>query len=260
MNFRNLKKLFLVLLLIGILMMPLFGKNKPDEMNFQLGIGGLISTSNLLGLIESVKLYNAMVNDQDYEYPGVTEEQQEALKNINGSMARAIMVANILGAMEYGLSARILWNVLIAEVDLFFLPFDGSYNGRLDFMAVPLIGVRSPWFIQLYAMAGVPFVFSFYPDKLTQIENWRTRWAATDNFAFRIGLMIRLGLDLKFKTFSIGGYYQYTIKDFEEFTAWHNAFRDIGVTPADAAGKIFAAQSRFGIAISFYLNFDNNND
>lgn len=259
MDIRKIKTVFLVLLLTGVLLMPLFSKSESnDEMNFQIGVGGLISTSNLLGLIESVKLYNAMVNNETYNYPGLTPAQQAALKSINGSMARAIMIANILGAMEYGVSARFLWNILISEVDLDLLPLDGSYNGRLDLMLSPMIGIRSPWFIQLYAMVGVPFTFSFYPNNIT-IESWKIRWAATDHFAFNIGIIARLGLDLKFKSFSIGGYYQYTVKDFQEFIGWYNAFRDIGVSPGEAAGKIFAAQSRFGVALSYYFNFGGNN-
>ena len=97
------------------------------------------------------------------------------------------------------------------------------------------------------------FTFSFYPSEFTKLENWKGRWAATDNFAFRPGINLRAGLDFKFKGFSIGAYYQYTIKDFQEFTGWYYAIVSEGLTQQQAAGMIFGAQSRFGASLCWYV-------
>ena len=224
-----------------------------NEKNLQFGIGLSISTSNLLSLIESAEIYQATKNDTDYNFPGVTEEEQEALKNLDSGMKRAILIANILGGMEYGIQTRVLWNTLMIEADLTLLPFDASYNGRLDLMLTPMIGIRAPFFIMPYALAGVAFTFSFYPDGFAEKEVWRGDWATTDNFVFRPGINIKLGVDLKIKRFSIGAYYEYTVKDFQEYGSWWWHIVNAGYSQAEASGKILAAQSRFGIAACFYI-------
>ena len=226
---------------------------KGDEKRFQLGFGGVVSTSNILGLIESAKMFKSIKSGNDYDYPGISPEEQQALKDLDGAMQRAILVANILGAMEYGLQFRILWHVLMVEADLFVLPFDGSYNGRVDLLFTAMAGVRAPFWIMPYLLCGANFTFSFYPKEFATVENWKGDWAATENFCFRPGLNVRVGLDIKFKSFSIGGYYQYCIKDFQEFSNWFEDLKASNVTPAAAAGMIFGSQSRFGVALCWYI-------
>lgn len=231
-----------------------FAKSKKsDEKRFQLGIGLMASTGNLLGLIESARMYNAISKGDKYDYPGLSKQEKDSLNSLNGAMQRAILVANILGSMEYGIQLRVLWHMLMVNCDVVLLPFDGSYNGRLDFMITPSVGIRAPFWLMPYLLVGMTMTFSFYPDEFTDKENWKGEWAATDNFVFRPGMNFRAGLDFKFKSFSIGAYYQYTIKDFQEFSLWYNDIVDNGMTAADAAGKIFGAQSRFGAAMCFYL-------
>ena len=116
-----------------------------------------------------------------------------------------------------------------------------------------MVGIRCPFFIMPYLIAGPTFTFSFYPEQFTQVENWKGDWAATDNFAFRPGLNTRAGLDFKFRGWSIGAYYQYTIKDFQEFGSWFWHLTNAGYSQADAVGKIFGAQSRFGASMCFYI-------
>ena len=228
--------------------------SKYNENRLQFGFGVMVSTGNLLGMIESVRMYNSIKSDTDYDYPGLSDEDKESLQELEGSMQRAILIANIFGSMEYGLQLRILWRALIIETDLVLTPYDGSYNGRMDFTWPIMVGVRAPFFIMPYIMAGVNFTFSFYPDEFVSKENWKGDWAATDNFVFRPGLSTRAGLDFKFKKFSLGAYYQYTIKDFEEFTAWYGELTSEGVSSSDAVVKIFGAQSRFGITLCWYLS------
>lgn len=246
------RTILLIAIFLIIFSSLIYSKSKNDEMKFKFGIGGYISTSNLLGLIEDIKMYEAIKNDTDYEYPGLTDEQKEAFNNLSEGMRRAILVANILGGMEYGLHARILWKALISELDLVLLPFDGSYNGRLDFCIIPMIGIRAPFFIMPYIMLGPTFTFSFYPEEFAKFEEWKSNYAATSNFAFRPGINTRLGVDLKLGNFAIGGYYQHTVKDFQEFTSWYwHLAASFG--SAEAVGRILASQSRFGVVITFYI-------
>ncbi len=230
-----------------------------DEMKLQVGIGVLINTSNIYSLTESSKLYQSMNNGTDYNYPGFTPEQADAYKNLTNPMKRALIISNIFGALEYGITGRILWNYLIGELDIILLPFDGSYNGRMDLVITPLVGLRYPWMLMPYLIVGMTLTFSFYPGELDTIESWKSRSAATNNFVFRPGLIVRLGADFKVSNFSIGLYYQYTIKDFDEFTLWYNELIDYGYSPTEAGGKIFGSQSRFGVAINMYFNFNYMN-
>ena len=115
-----------------------------------------------------------------------------------------------------------------------------------------MIGVRGPFFIMPYIIGGLAFTFSFYPSEYTSIEEWKGDWAATSNFAFRPGINTRIGLDLKFPKLSIGAYYQWTVKDFQEFSSWYWHIMNVGYSNAEAIGKIIAGQSRFGISICLY--------
>lgn len=254
MSKRIIKVIGIFLLLMFLLSTSIFAKSqKRDEKRFQLGFGAIVSTSNILGMIESVKMARAIQTDTNYAYPGISDEEAAALNELDGAMQRAILVANILGAMEYGFQFRLLWHVLMVEADLFVLPFDGSYNGRVDMLVLAMAGVRAPFWIMPYLIGGVNFTFSFYPNEFATIENWKDRYAATDNFAFRPGMVWRAGLDFKFKGFSIGAYYQYTVKDFQEYTNWYNAIVSEGIPKERAAGMIFGAQSRFGASLCWYI-------
>lgn len=254
MDKKGIRILSIVLILILTFSTLSFAKSQQsDELRFQMGFGLMVSTSNLLGIIENINIYNAIVNDQDYHYPGLTKKEQNALNELNGNMQRAIVVANILGAMEYGLSFRMLWHILMSEIDLVLLPFGGSYNGRLDLELAPMIGIRAPFWLMPYIMAGVIFTFSFYPDKICEIENWKTRWAATNHFAYRPGVNVRVGLDLKFKGFSFGAYAQWTVKDVQEFSSWYWHLVNAGNRSAEAVLKIFESQCRIGATVNFYL-------
>lgn len=246
------KFLFIVFLIILVPLLIFPKTKKNDEQRFQFGFGINLSSCNLLNLIENVKLYDSIKNDTDYNFPGIDEDEQEALQEIDGAMKRAILVANILGGMEYGLQIRFLYKIMMFETDIILLPFDGSYNGRIDLLLSPMIGIRAPFFIMPYIITGVCFTFSFYPSEFTSKEEWKGDWAATSNFVFRPGINTRIGLDFKIKGFSIGAYYQWTVKDFQEFSSWYWHIMDVGYSGVEAGWKIFAAQSRFGIAITLY--------
>jgi hypothetical protein len=245
----------LALILVMVVSLAAFAKSKKsDEKRFQLGFGANISTNNILGLIENVQMAEAL---EGGSIP--SGSPYEGLDSLNKAMQQSIMVANILGGMEYAFQFRLLWHVLMVEADLVLLPFNGSYNGRFDLNLNMYAGVRAPFWIMPYFIAGPMFTFSFYPDDFKAVEEWKSNYGGFKQFLFRPGLNMRLGLDFKFKHFSIGAYYQYSIKDFEEYGRW---FADLvtelesqSYTDAQtrAAGMIFGAQSRFGASIAWYI-------
>jgi hypothetical protein len=254
----NFKRIF-VLAMVFVLAVSVLGFAKTkqsDESRFQLGFGFMISTSNLYGLIQNVKM------GYDIENSGLTQEEIaafQALSNANPNWARSIYIANIFGGMEYAINMRILWSALMFESDISLLPFDSSANGRLDFLVNANIGIRAPFWIMPYLTVGPTFTFSWYPSyanvKDVSIESWKSAWGSVGNFVWRPGLNVRAGLDFKFRHFSIGAYYQYTIKDFEEFAnmssyiAGNTLVKDL----PSAVGMVLASQSRFGAQVVWYL-------
>ena len=254
------RKCFLFLLVFSVVFnVAVFGKTKKsDENRFQMGFGAMVSTSNLLSIIETSKLYKAMEEGGTYTFPGLSSDQSTALGDMQKNIGRAILIANILGGLEFGINYRVLCNAFMFDSNLIILPFDGSYNGRFDFLVTANIGVRAPFWIMPYINAGVNFTFSWYPENVANIDSWKT-WGVFNNFVFRPGLNVRAGLDIKFRHFSIGAYYQYTIKDFDEFGAWLNTMKDnlVGQNYADAqaqaVGLVLASQSRFGVCLSWYV-------
>lgn len=260
----NFKRNFIVFITI-FAALSLFGKTtKTNELRFQLGFGGFVNTSNLMGLIENAKMIEKINNSSSNpDIYGLTDEQKEAFGKISNGMQTAVIVANMLGGFEYGLKLRMLWHVIIADVDFNILPLDGSYNGRFDMMLSANLGVRAPFWIMPYATMGATFTFSFYspnvdfsnPDTYKNADAWKNyAYGAFKNFVFRPGINTRLGLEFKFKGFSIGGYYQWTVKDFDEFKGFYlELVNNVGRDQASAVGTILGYQSRFGLDFVFYL-------
>jgi hypothetical protein len=254
------RKLFFIFIIFSF-SMNLFSKTNSDERRFQLGIGFLMSTSNLFALIEDVRMAQDLEAGRSYNAPNLTESQKDAITNLPSNMRRGIYVSNILASMEYGIKTRLLWQLLMVESDLIFLPYDSSYNGRMDLEWTADIGVRCPWFIMPYFLAGMNFTFSWYPTDVKYIDDWKTKYGYSGIFVWRPGINIKTGLDFKWRSFSIGVYYQYTIKDFEEFTGFwsvlynslDNGIIDQNSARSQAAWYVFAAQSRFGISMIWYI-------
>ncbi len=257
---RKLLVIFLMVTLFAFSVNAKSGNTKPkwDENKFQFGIGATVSTGHLLGVIETGKMIDAEnKTGTDYSFPGMTKEQADAYNGLSKNMKTAIWVSNIFASMEYAIQARVLWNVLLVHADLGFLPMDSSYNGRFDMVLGVNAGVRAPFFIMPYVTAGVNFTFSFYPDKVVNIstENWKlnAKYGVAENFVFRPGINFVAGLDLKLGKFSIGGFYKYIIKDFDEFNYMYQQFKNDATRFDSAVGLIFSSQSKFGVAVSFYF-------
>lgn len=247
------RKLLIITLLVLSVLSASAVTQKNDETRFQLGAGIEISSGNLLGLIETVKMISASSKNEEYSFPGMSDEQVENYNNLSSNFKKAIWISNLLSSMEYGIHLRILKSFFIAHADITLLPFDGTYNGRLDFMINVNAGIRAPWFIMPYLTVGGNFTMSVYPDVVSKVETWKTRagYGVVDKFAFRPGMNITAGVDIKTKAGSIGAFYKYTIKDFNEFNYWYDELKDNFGT--SAAAMIFGAQSRFGVVFMWYI-------
>ena len=220
------------------------------EKRFQIGFGFNITTSNLLSLIDNVKMGQALTNlDSGKSYEDLTpeekilmsKEQFEHFKNLSQNARNGLLVANIFGSMEYAFKLRFLWKILMIETDFSLVPYNGFYNGRFDFGITANGGVRLPYVVMPYITGGINLSFHFYPDAVYKIEPWKARWGSYENFAFRFGLNIKGGLDFKFKIFSIGIYYQWVVKDFQEFSDWFseitNNLKNAGEPEQNAQAK-----------------------
>jgi hypothetical protein len=170
-------------------------------------------------------------------------------------MLNSLIAGYILTSMQYGVRTRIMYHVLISDIDLIFLPRDGANNERFDFQFIPSIGLRIPWLLMPYITVGPSFTFSFYPDKVVNLENWKTRagYGIIENFVFRPGVNVKLGLDINIRRLTLGVFYQYEIKDFAEFTDYYDLIMTSGYSASDAAWKIFGYQGRFGASLVINL-------
>ena len=103
-------------------------------------------------------------------------------------------------------------------------------SGHCDFMAMFDIGIRCPKWVMPYFAVGINGTFSLYPDNIKNVdafynsetseyECWRNpdaqvRYADLEkNLMISLGAHAKVGLDVKFKRFSVGFYCLYLIKD-----------------------------------------------
>lgn len=248
------KKKFVLIFLIAVcIIMPsyIYGKSLFD-LSFQVGIGGFINSPNFLCFAENVRMARAIHNNEPYSNIGMSDMQTMEFNSIQRSMRNAILVANVFGAMEYGIKFRLLYHVLMAEGDFSLLVFDGSFNSRTDLVLSADAGIRFPHRIMPYFIFGPNMTFSFYPEHFKNMEDWKSSQGAYNQFMFRVGIHAKIGLDFKFKRFSFGFYYQYMIKDFDEFAGFCYAQRYIKDYTC-AALSVFAYQSRVGASFVVYL-------
>lgn len=250
MSLKKVLSLVLVFLLVSTFTLQAKSK-KSGEKRFQIGFGLSVSTNNIVGMVENVKMLQAINNGGSYSNPALTDEQNAAFSYLDKNMQKGLVIANILGQMEYGVQMRILWHMVMFETDLVLLPYDTTSNGKLDFYWVTNIGIRAPFWIMPYITGGVNFTFSIYPEEVAKINSWKSDWGSVGKFVFRPGFNIKTGLDLKFKRFSVGVYYQYMVKDVTEFQEWAALFGEQG--EGFLIAKVLGSQSRFGLAMCWYL-------
>ncbi len=256
---KVLLKLSIIIILILQSKISIFSETKiTDERRFQLGFGFILGTHSLAGISETNRINDAAKNDIDYYFP-LASDKEERFESLNKDQKNGILVGHLLGGWEYGFQFRILWKIYIAETDIIITPFDAANNGRLDFVIMPMIGIKGPLAIMPYIMAGTIFTFSFYPWEYSFLESQKSNFTSNEKFSYRHGFNIRAGIEFKVPKylrpvrFSVGGYIQYTIKDFEEFHYIYWNYKNSGYSDADAAFKVLSYQVRFGISLCYYI-------
>jgi hypothetical protein len=222
-----------------------------DDLNFHFQIGAYLNTCNFMNVMEDIRMGRAIISNSEYINVGMTKDQAKEYVDMPKSIKTGVMIANIVGSFEFGFKYRVKWNVLLFDSDVSILFYDGSYNSRLDFEFSNDIGIRMPYWIMPYASCGPNYTLSFYQNYFDLVEDWRTHYLAYQNVMYRIGFHARLGVDFNLKKFSIGLYYQYTIKDFDEFGGFCFAQIYVKNNFACAAIGIFAYQSRLGVSLLF---------
>ncbi len=230
-------------------------KEKWDEKKLQFGIGIHINSLNFSGMSEAYNIFQSIKNDEDYTYPGISDDQEDSIQNLPFSMQKDLLAEYIFKNQEYGIHLRLLWNVIIFETNFDILPMDYSNNERSNFMIAPMIGLRYPGFIMPYLMVGPNFNIGY---QVSDEGSWQDKMNSTKNsLIFSPGLILKTGLDFKFQHFSFGLYYQYRMKDFNELTYWYSLFKEGDITNTDAAWNIIASQSRIGLHFSIYFSKKN---
>ena len=227
-------------------------KEKKDEKRFQFGIGMHINSLSFSGMSEARDILNSIKNDNDYTYPGINEDMENNLQSLDKWMQKDILAGYIMRNQEYGIHLRILWHVLIFETDFTLLPMDYTKSERSNIMIAPMIGLRYPHFVMPYLMIGPNLNIGFETD---DSGTWQDRIHYIKNsLIVRPGLILKTGVDLKADYFSIGLYYQYRMKDFNEVNYWYSEFIDGCITGTDAFWNIIGSQSRIGLTFSVYFS------
>lgn len=227
-------------------------KAKKDEKRFQFGIGMHINSLNFTGMEEARNILNSIKNDDDYTYPGISEDTKNSIQNIDTWMQEDILAGYIMRNQEYGINLRVLWRSLIFETDFTLLPMDYTNSERSNIMIAPMIGLRYPYFIMPYFLVGPNLNIGFetdnsgtWKDKIDQVKN---------SLIVRPGLIFKTGVDLKADYFSIGLYYQYRMKDLSELNYWYSVFQEGEISNTEAFWNVVGSQSRLGLTFSVYFN------
>lgn len=226
-------------------------KVKKDEKRFQFGIGIHVNSLSVSGMNDVHNIFQSIKNDDDYTYPGISKHEKDSIMDLSGWMQEDILLSYILRSQEYGFHLRILWNILIFEMDFDLLPMDYTYIERSNIMLAPMIGIRYPSFIMPYFMIGPNLNIGFENMDFGTMRNKIN--TVNNSMIVTPGLVFKTGLDFKMQRFSIGLYYQYRIKDFNEITYWYSEYRDNSVSGPEAVWNIMASQSRMGLTFSVYF-------
>jgi hypothetical protein len=177
---------------------------------------------------------------------------EDSIQGLDGWMQEDILAGYIMRNQEYGINFRVLWNLLIFETDFTILPMDYTNSERSNIMIAPMIGIRLPRFVMPYIMVGANLNFSFATgDEGTVFD--KANYTA-NSVIVQPGLILKTGVDFKTDFFSIGLYYQYRMKDFNEVNYWYSTFQEGGISSADAFWNVIGSQSRIGIIFSVYFS------
>jgi|GEM_PF-824269 len=232
-------------------------KEKLDERRFQFGIGTSITTSTIYDMYKNADIFKAIKNGDDYSYSYIDKDEDDHILSLNGDMQKAVLANHILKSLVYGIQFRFLWKVFMTEIDINVLPANYNYGNRTEISLTPMTGLRIPFVVMPYFLIGPTFTAGFYYDNyLKDRDDSNEIQAIKDNIRFLVGLSAKIGLDLKFDYFSIGIFYQYTIKNVGEIVDLYNTFNNDDLSREEIFKNILGSQSRFGLSMSIY--FGNN--
>ena len=252
---KSKKTSILIFVFIFLTLMSISAKSrKNDEKRFQLGFGFTASSANVFNFIQSFKM------SADGNYGELTVDGTG--NNLNGASKQALVTSNMLASMEIGFQMRILAHVFFSELDLVAEPMVNIGSGHCDFLVMYDIGIRCPKWVMPYIAVGINGTFSLYPDNIANIQKWRQSLGNANyynnNFMITLGAHAKVGLDVKFKRFSVGFYCLYLIKDvINDWTdTLPNYYKELKIAAEDKDiyGTMFfvASQFRLGASICWY--------
>ena len=254
---KSKKTIILISLFILLTVINISAKSrKNDEKRFQLGFGFTASSASVFNFVQSMN----MALDKTKGYKGITGDGTDA--NLTTAAKQSLITGNILGAMQIGFQMRMLAHVFFSELDIIAEPMTNISSGHCDLIGMFDVGIRCPKWIMPYIAVGVNGTFGLYPYNIETVEGWRdltnkNRYV-NDCLKISFGAHAKVGLDVKFKRFSVGFYCLYLVKDvLNEWTEdLPNYYKELEFITdnKDTYGTLcfVASQFRLGASICWY--------
>lgn len=235
---KSKKTIILISLFILLTVINISAKSrKNDEKRFQLGFGFTASSASVFNFVQSIQMLQEEVSEQRTTY-------------------QVLITSNILASMQLGFQMRILAHVFFSELDLIAEPMVNITSGHCDFLAMYDIGIRCPKWIMPYIAVGVNGTFGLYPENVETVLSWRTTLGNVNyvnkNFMISLGVHAKVGLDVKFKRFSVGCYCLWLVKDV--INDWTDSLNNYYLDKDSEYGTLqfVASQFRLGASICWY--------
>ncbi|MBN2546336.1 MAG: hypothetical protein JXB50_11100 [Spirochaetes bacterium] len=249
---KTIIKIIIIIIIIISYESLMFSKNKKkdDENRLQIGFG-LISYSNVMMVLKSIKKFEAINSNTDYNYPTTTKEQNEAFNSMDAVQQRYILALHVISSINYGLQWRILYKLFLFESYFAIKPYQ-LYEKNISLIFNIQAGLRIPFFIMPYFIVGINFTSVIYPESGLRLENEGINILKTDNFVLKPGITAKIGLDLKLKRLSTGIFYQYIVSDLNEFNTLYSSYLNAQNTGSMTVLKIIGLQSHIGLSICWY--------
>ena len=271
---KSKKTSILIIVFIFLTLMSISAKSrKNDEKRFQMGFGFTASSASVFNFVQSMN----MALNTEYGYEGLLTKdgfKDGKPKYLTGAAKQALITSNMLAAMQIGFQMRFLAHVFFSELDIIAEPMTSVSQGHCDFTAMFDIGIRCPKWIMPYFAVGINGTFAIYPDNINNVDIrkgdsdqyvcWRNpdaqvRYADLEkNLMITLGAHAKVGLDVKFKRFSVGVYCLYLVKDvINDWTeALPNYYKTLSIANdnPDTYGTLYfvASQFRVGASICWY--------
>lgn len=230
-----------------------------NEKEFQIGFGVILNSPTISIMKDIKKTRKSIKTNEDYSYSGLSDEEMESILSLDNSMQNDLLFINILKSMEYGLQLRIMHKILITETDISLLPYNYYADRNMQVQLSVTAGVRCPFLIMPYFLAGPVFTVDFNPNEIRNEYNKKGKISAfKKKLIFNLGLNIKTGLDVKLKRFSVGLYYQFKMTGLETFGYWYNQIKGNNISLFKAFKNIISDFSCFGMSFCWYITKKNN--